>query len=301
MNDTIRDIVVGIGGTEEADPHFDAAVQTAESLGATLHVVHAYRVPEPMFAPYPEIGAYAPEVAEAAVEAAGRRLDELVSRSGGGADVRARIVPGPADVAVTGVADEVGAGLIIVGATERGTVSRTLLGTTAGRVVRTASSPVLVDRRATPGPRRRVLLTTDLSDHSQRVYARALQVVRALGGGDGVEVRALLVVGDDLALDPDRRPAALQAIRERELLPFIGRADAGGLTGSGTVRMGDAATEIRAEAEEWGADLLVLGTHGRGGMTRLLIGSVAEAVVRRPPCDVLVIPNAAVEPRNEES
>lgn len=144
-------------------------------------------------------------------------------------------------------------------------------------------------------------MTTDLSEHSRRVYARALSIVRSLGDGEGVEIRALLVVNDLLRLDPEQRPTALAAIDERELRPFISRADVAGLTGSTVVRAGDAATEIAAEAEGWGADLLVLGTHGRGGMSRLLIGSVAEAVVRKPPCDVLVIPNAAVEPPNEEA
>ena len=60
--------------------------------------------------------------------------------------------------------------------------------------------------------------------------------------------------------------------------------------------MGEHTSEILAEAEEWGADILVLGTQGRGGLSRFLIGSVAESVVRRAPCDVLVIPAAAFEP-----
>ena len=52
--------------------------------------------------------------------------------------------------------------------------------------------------------------------------------------------------------------------------------------------MGDPAGEIIRLAEEEQADMIVLGTHGRTGMTRLLMGSVAEAVVRRAPCPVLV-------------
>lgn len=52
--------------------------------------------------------------------------------------------------------------------------------------------------------------------------------------------------------------------------------------------MGDPATEIVRIAEEEKADMIILGTHGRTGMSRLLMGSVAEAVVRRSPCPVLV-------------
>jgi universal stress protein A len=52
--------------------------------------------------------------------------------------------------------------------------------------------------------------------------------------------------------------------------------------------MGDPASEIVRIAEEEKADMIVLGTHGRTGMSRLLMGSVAEAVVRRSPSPVLV-------------
>ncbi len=52
--------------------------------------------------------------------------------------------------------------------------------------------------------------------------------------------------------------------------------------------MGDPAGEIVRIAAEEGAEMIVLGTHGRSGMTRMLMGSVAEAVVRRAPCPVLV-------------
>lgn len=48
--------------------------------------------------------------------------------------------------------------------------------------------------------------------------------------------------------------------------------------------------EIVAAAKEWQADLIVVGTHGRGGLERLFLGSVAEEVLRHAPCPVLVIP-----------
>ena len=299
MNDAIRSIVAGVGRTDELDSHFQASARLAGALGVPLHAVHAYRLPDPIYSPYPEIGAYAPDVMQAAVEAAGRRLEAQIETVAGGAQILPRTVAGPADMAVVEVAEEVGAGLIIVGATERGAVSRTLLGTTAGRVVRNASVPVLVDSGSRTGPARRVLITTDLSEHSEAVYRRALPVIEALSEGAEAEIRVLLVAGDDLTVTEKTRDATFELISEREIRPFLERADPGAAGRQIRVRMGDAATEIAAEAEEWGADLLVLGTHGRGGMTRLLIGSVAEAVVRRPPCDVLVIPNDAVELRNE--
>jgi universal stress protein A len=52
--------------------------------------------------------------------------------------------------------------------------------------------------------------------------------------------------------------------------------------------MGDPAAEVVRIAEEEKSDMIVMGTHGRTGMSRLLMGSVAEAVVRRSPCPVLI-------------
>ena len=55
------------------------------------------------------------------------------------------------------------------------------------------------------------------------------------------------------------------------------------------VREGDPRSEIVAEAEDWGADLVVVGSHGRTGIKRLLLGSVAEYVVRHAPCSVELV------------
>jgi nucleotide-binding universal stress UspA family protein len=52
--------------------------------------------------------------------------------------------------------------------------------------------------------------------------------------------------------------------------------------------MGDPAGEVVRIAEDEGVEMIIIGTHGRTGMTRLLMGSVAEAIVRRAPCPVLV-------------
>ena len=60
--------------------------------------------------------------------------------------------------------------------------------------------------------------------------------------------------------------------------------------------VGDPATAIVETAEKEDADMIVLGTHGRTGLTRLLMGSVAEAVVRRANCPVLTIKQAAKVP-----
>jgi nucleotide-binding universal stress UspA family protein len=63
---------------------------------------------------------------------------------------------------------------------------------------------------------------------------------------------------------------------------------------------GDPAAAIAQVAESEGADLIVMGTHGRTGLTRLLMGSVAEAVVRKAPCPVLTVKQPAAIPAGVE-
>ena len=78
--------------------------------------------------------------------------------------------------------------------------------------------------------------------------------------------------------DSERILKMLEDVRPRDpAVPFIHR-----------LTMGDPAGEIVRLATDEGADMIVLGTHGRTGMARLLMGSVAEAIVRRAPCPVLV-------------
>jgi universal stress protein A len=62
------------------------------------------------------------------------------------------------------------------------------------------------------------------------------------------------------------------------------------------VAYGKPATEILAIAERLGADLIVIGTHGRGGLAQLVLGSVAEKVVRHAPCPVLVSKHGRAQP-----
>ena len=59
--------------------------------------------------------------------------------------------------------------------------------------------------------------------------------------------------------------------------------------GSAAVKTGDARTAILAAAQELAADLIVMGTHGRRGVSRLVLGSVAESVARETPCPVLLV------------
>ena len=89
----------------------------------------------------------------------------------------------------------------------------------------------------------------------------------------------------------------LQSFVETALAELDTRTSAGSsISWSAHVREAEPAAAIMDLATELGVDLIVVGTHGRRGLERLLLGSVAEAVVRRATCPVLVVPPARADP-----
>jgi nucleotide-binding universal stress UspA family protein len=143
---------------------------------------------------------------------------------------------------------------------------------------------------------RRVLCPTDFSDFSRR----ALEHAAALAGWYEARLRVLYVsslVPAVVGFPPMVSPVTLEPLsRERllqELNAFAVPATSAGVQCDFVVREGPAAAEIAEEARACGADLVVLGTHGRGGFERLVLGSVTEKVLRKAPCPVLTVSKPA--------
>ena len=295
MTVQLRNIVIGVADTTREDPQLAAAIALAATLDATLHVVHAYDMPDPARYPYLQMTVFTPESLQQIFDRQQHALEGQVRAITDSSHVKCLARPAPAALALLDVADEVNADLIIVGASHHGRLARAIVGSTAQRVIRRSELPVLVAGGA--GERvQRILLTTDMSELSTKVMIRGAALADALAGGGGTERRALLVVGYDLPMIMPMEPGGIEKVAARKLDEYLGRIGGAGVRPVvGHVRVGEPAREILAEVDAWGADLLVLGTHGRGPASRFLIGSVAESVLRRVECDVLVLPAAAVE------
>lgn len=140
-----------------------------------------------------------------------------------------------------------------------------------------------------------ILVPTDFSEHSRKGLWMARDVARSTGG----RLVLLHVVVEALpALLPDvagfRYDDIIEALGKRaaDSLPeFFPEAERQGVTVEFRTEFGLPHAEITRVAEELPADLVVITTHGRTGALHLLIGSVAEKVIRRCPCPVLVVRN----------
>jgi nucleotide-binding universal stress UspA family protein len=133
----------------------------------------------------------------------------------------------------------------------------------------------------------RIMLATDFSSGSVRARAFAAMLARRLGA-------ELLIahVSEPLAIVPGSDLAAEEAAEtERELDGVVAELVREGLAARGILVPGEPAAEIVALAEREHADLIVLGTHGRSGLAHVLLGSVAERVLRRARCPVVVVPH----------
>jgi nucleotide-binding universal stress UspA family protein len=284
----LRCIVAGVGELSGDDPTLLLAMDLARRCGAALHLVHAYQLPQ-LFTMSPGLEIAYPEGSERYAAAVQEALEAAVRRIPGSEGVTCHAVQGAAGATLVAVAEEVRADLVVVGAARPTRLGRPMLGTTAQRVLRGAAVPVLVARTALYRKPQRVLMTTDLSPMSAAVHETALDVLDAMYGLHGMELRSLLVLAFGLVPPPLPHDALRRAART-ELDRFLRERRARESQVRPAVRIGEAGVEIVDEVADWNADLLVVGTHARHGLPRMWLGSVAEACIRDSPCSILAIP-----------
>jgi nucleotide-binding universal stress UspA family protein len=265
----------------------------AHGIGGSLAVCHVLPG-SPDLAAY--LGAIDParSVEQTAEEEQARReLTSHVREKVGLEVTEAFVERGAAYAEIARRAEAWGANFIVVGTHGRQGLARAVLGSVAERVVRHAHCSVLVAR-----PTEKtgiVLVATDLSPTSLPAIAE--------GAAAAKRTLARLVIVSVLdwgapAWTSTALFGALPAVPTRELKKRVrdtlkGTLDdavaRAGVAGEARVLEGPAASEIVHHASELGAELVVVGTHGRTGLPRLALGSVAERVIRSASCSVLAV------------
>jgi nucleotide-binding universal stress UspA family protein len=279
---------------------FSAASQQAFRMACRVGVpgqtrLHVLHVIEPDWVPEEPAGFGQPNLFHDAA-AVGDRDEPLIQRLCAAyapaqpIDVEYHARHGDAVPEILRRAEELQADLIVMGTHGRTGLSWMLAGSVATSVLRRAQCPVLAvrvpERLQPPGEIRSILHPTDFSADSEE----ALRVAFALARDLGVQLVILHVAPFDLVLsdmvvpvDPQIYTDALEEVRRR--------VDGPALKYPVETRFGrgDAADEIIRTAGERGCGMIVMGTHGRTGLARLLMGSVAEYVLPRADCPVLAV------------
>jgi universal stress protein E len=216
-----------------------------------------------------------------------------------GIECRIVVMTGDAFDAILRTAESVSANLLVMGTHRKQLLRDIFVGTTIERVVRTGPCPVLMVNKEAAHSYSRVLAAVDMSD----ISAHAVRSARALGFSEYAHLTVVhafeaLAKGKLFMADVPKERIDDYVAQERqrasaELATFLQSQEVGGGVWSRRVEEGEPLRIISAVATEIDADLLVIGTHGRTGIAKVLLGSVAEQVLRTLNVDILAVPPVA--------
>jgi len=143
----------------------------------------------------------------------------------------------------------------------------------------------------------RIVVPTDFSTCAEEAWGLAQRLAAAFGSElvlVHVLVEASLFEEGPFSMDRTRHVyAAARKWAEESLEEWAGKAQGKGLKVRHVLRTGVPYREVVAVATDELADLVLMGTHGRGGINRALLGSVADRVIRLAPCPVLTVRESA--------
>lgn len=295
---SIDDVLVARDFSHVSDRALRYALDLAARTEARLHVLYAevlHEVPnrkEDRPTPAEDLDTFRKQVEEE-----GRVSAEALDAIAVEEVVRRDVSPGPA---IMSYADEEGIDLITLGTHGRRGPSRILLGSVAEEVVRRAQQPVLTVRgetdegpSLTPGTIDRILVPVDFSKYSQE----ALRYAKEWAALYRADVDVLHVIAEDLhptfyiggvTSIYDVEPDIEQKVSDK-LDEFVAEGGGPATDVRTHVSVGSAPSTIAEFVNEHEIDLVSMSTHGRTGLDRFLLGSVAEKVIRHVQCPVFTV------------
>lgn len=286
----LRRIVVGYTPTPDGDHALRSALVLAERSQAALYLLHVIE-PYPVYVKmrFPTIPAR--DMLEEVAKKMRSQLTDITQRPEVArfkTEIDVHI--GKPFVELISACKSWKGDAIVVGVSARG--EDRFLGSTGERVLRKSSVPVLIAKRDLAVGPKTILIPIDFSSCSKQAAQEALALVRGFGGR-AVFLHVLdlqyiypTAYGADAVLIPPVQPSDI----EPDWQEFLQDLPLGGnLLWEKQTREGRAAQVIADTAVEIGADLVVIGTHGRTGISHMLLGSVAEQVLRTTQCSVLTI------------
>jgi nucleotide-binding universal stress UspA family protein len=297
----MKRLLVPLDGSALAENAVPVALGIARRTGGEVHLVSVVSdlPPVPLAAGDGEL---ITKWFEAEEKRAGDYLEKVVEGipSGAAGSVRTHVRSGPVGRTLQSVVEELGVSLVVMTTHGRGAWQRAWLGSVADGMVRQGRCPVLLLRERDAGPLsatgspRKVVIPLDGSEAAEVAIATAESFLQS----DKTTVELLLVLQEPMPMATSYLPHAvaegglLEARKEKArnyLAEIQGRLQEKGFTAEARViSAGDAGHGILQHLERSGADMVSLATRGRGGAARLVLGSVADKVIRTAPVPVLV-------------
>ena len=273
-------ILVCTDGSPDSEGAITAALNLAKTTGSTVFLLEVlfylagYELQSPDTLAPPMVNM---ELMQAQETAARERLEAWKAEAAKeGVTLTRRIRTGSS--AYDGILEEAGElkpDLIIMGRHGYTGLTRLLMGSVTARVIGHSSVNVLVVPRGVPLNFQRLLIASDGSPFSEAAWAEALTLAQAMGSA---------LIGVSVAADERDIPGATQVVRTMELA-----AEKQGIALDTMIPLGRPDEGIVKAADFKGASLIIVGSHGRTGLKRLLMGSVAERVIGHAKCAVLVV------------
>jgi nucleotide-binding universal stress UspA family protein len=285
-----KSVVAGVDDSPEGIRSAELALEIADRARVECYLVHAARefwaasggTDIPI-----DVGTMNKAVLQTARERLTEVLSPVVSEKAL-SDLEVRL--GRAAVLVREVVAERDAGLVVLGAKHHPAVTRWVGGSTVHNVVRTSRVPVLVSRMERTEIRR-VLVAVDISYATKPTISEASR----FAGLFGAELRIVhvveplpLIAALPIALDQEAYYRLSEMQFNEEMAEQISDVPV-----EQVLLRGASDDAIADEVEDWSADVLVVGSHGKGWVDRLLVGSTTERLLNHLPTSTLVIPVAA--------
>lgn len=290
-------VVVGVDASTAAVGAATAGERIAKLANVRCELVHAVRdawAPLVAVKPDPQVT----EMQELQLAVA-RELMQRTLKEAGAQESLIRTLAvqfGPPAVVLQQVAAQRKAGFVVLGGKHHNVLERWLGGSTSLHVVRSSEVPVLITA-GQPTAFKRILVAADLSRAAGPTVALAERFARLVGA----QLRVISVFEPlpDLPgippVDPTEYYALAQQTLEREVWPLVKTPGVERL-----VRHGMVVETLLREATDWQADVLVVGSHGKGWAQRVLLGSVTERLINQLPTSLLVAPvGVAIRARSE--
>jgi len=269
-NGMLNRVLVATDGSDYSAGAIRTGVALAKSRGARLIglSIALYN---------PEYTTLVPNLAEEAETSARAALKSFIAEAGVGAETVTREAGDPYQGILEG-AKEYSADVIVIGRRGKRGLARMMVGDATAKVIGHAGCAVLVAPRGARLWEKRVLLATDGSSHSDAAADAAGHLAKQAG----LPVTVVSVVTG--SHNAARRQEAQEAVAAK-----VVRLKNMGVAAEGKVLEGRPDEAIVKAAEDVGADLIVVGSHGRTGIAKVLLGSVAERVIGQAVCPVLVV------------